>query len=30
MPLVELRTRTIGSQKYQVPLEVSVERRYSL
>ncbi|MDV3182555.1 MAG: 30S ribosomal protein S7 [Candidatus Phytoplasma australasiaticum] len=30
MPLVGLRTRTIGSQKYQVPLEVSVERRYPL
>jgi small subunit ribosomal protein S7 len=30
MPILEVRTRTIGSQNYQVPSEVRAERRQSL
>ncbi|PQP79645.1 30S ribosomal protein S7 [Candidatus Phytoplasma phoenicium] len=30
MPILEVRTRTIGSQNYQVPSEVRPERRQSL
>ncbi|MDV3205430.1 MAG: 30S ribosomal protein S7 [Weeping tea tree witches'-broom phytoplasma] len=30
MPILEVRVRTIGSQKYQVPSEVNAERRQSL
>ncbi|KAB8121994.1 MAG: 30S ribosomal protein S7 [Candidatus Phytoplasma cynodontis] len=30
MPILEVRTRTIGSQNYQVPSEVRPERRHSL
>ncbi|WBL31275.1 30S ribosomal protein S7 [Candidatus Phytoplasma sacchari] len=30
MPILEVRTRTIGSQNYQVPSEVHPERRQSL